>query len=159
MWFCESRRIGDGDVKRKKRRGRRQAQKISGCSFFFFSFSVKPFNDVSTGKFGPMESCDKAVIVDGCRWLSNRPRRSGANDAREWVSRHWPSLTACRLQASYQSWWTAVKMWGYHCTYSNWNQGITVWKLSLHIHININTPIMCSVYVTYLIILHLDTTR
>lgn len=49
--------------------------------FFFFSFSVKPFNDVSTGKFRPIVSSDKAVIVDGCRWLSNRPRRSGANDA------------------------------------------------------------------------------
>lgn len=81
-------RLGDGDVKRKKGEAGDKLRKFLVALFFFFSFSVKPFNDVSTGRFGPMESCDKTVIVDGCRWLSNRPRRSGANDARGWVSRH-----------------------------------------------------------------------
>lgn len=72
----------------EKARQARSSENFLTAFFFFLSFSVNPFNVVSTGRFGPIGSSDKAVIVDGCRWLSNRPRRSGANDAPEWVSRH-----------------------------------------------------------------------
>lgn len=47
-------RLGDGDVKRKKRRGRRQAQKISGCSFFFFFLSPS-----SHSKMSPLANLDQ----------------------------------------------------------------------------------------------------